>query len=547
MKKLTHIYENNQWIQVGEVNQYDLDLKIPRGSLGKINGISIEDGNDVDLDLCPYIIVEELPQDFDEIEKNKIYILITKTPLHLGDAVFDHSTFDNVSFTEQLIAGFFDRGNFDTVFFQNSSEQEEIPDDPSINPNPFPIEPDDPEPPTTNWRFGFNSTFPIILGSDDTLFGNYVVGDIPVVENLSDGHYIFRVSDEKQKVGYWQKLNDNTFEVKLNDYLSIADAARKYQPKGSYLTTQQAAAYLTIQQAQENLLTISAARSIYQEKGNYLTVQQAVQNFQSKGNYVTVDSQSYYLDVSLYEDNASIKLDSKSHTTLSTLTLPSATEEKAGLMSANDKQIIRELQEQVEYLTEKVKRLLKNIILPGVFDETNFDESKYQEGEEIQEEFDSVGSLIVYNKTGNDAQIKYVYTYQYNSDSGLTNSIVTTEEMLNDAISSLQLAINPASLIDSRDYVFINQANTTNNILLSDIENNINPDFRIIDGVIYYKNGDNAWNTLTTVENIHSLNVLKTVTFEVDNNMNISYSSPSDDLIITAEIDENGYASVYIN
>ena len=70
MKKLTHIYENNQWIQVGEVNQYDLDLKIPRGSLGKINGISIEDGNDVDLDLCPYIIVEELPQDFDEIEKN---------------------------------------------------------------------------------------------------------------------------------------------------------------------------------------------------------------------------------------------------------------------------------------------------------------------------------------------------------------------------------------------------------------------------------------------------------------------------------------------
>jgi hypothetical protein len=227
--------------------------------------------------------------------------------------------------------------------------------------------------------------------------------------------------------------------------------------------------------------------------------------------------------------------------------LPSATEEKAGLMSANDKQIIRELQEQVEYLTEKVKRLLKNIILPGVFDETNFDESKYQEGEEIQEEFDSVGSLIVYNKTGNDAQIKYVYTYQYNSDSGLTNSIVTTEEMLNDAISSLQLAINPASLIDSRDYVFINQANTTNNILLSDIENNINPDFRIIDGVIYYKNGDNAWNTLTTVENIHSLNVLKTVTFEVDNNMNISYSSPSDDLIITAEIDENGYASVYIN
>jgi hypothetical protein len=169
--------------------------------------------------------------------------------------------------------------------------------------------------------------------------------------------------------------------------------------------------------------------------------------------------------------------------------LPSATEEKAGLMSANDKQIIRELQEQVEYLTEKVKRLLKNIILPGVFDETNFDESKYQEGEEIQEEFDSVGSLIVYNKTGNDAQIKYVYTYQYNSDSGLTNSIVTTEEMLNDAISSLQLAINPASLIDSRDYVFINQANTTNNILLSDIENNINPDFRIIDGVIYYKNG----------------------------------------------------------
>jgi len=60
-------------------------------------------------------------------------------------------------------------------------------------------------------------------------------------------------------------------------------------------------------------------------------------------------------------------------------------------------------------------------------------------------------------------------------------------------------------------------------------------------------NEDNAWNTLTTVENIHSLNVLKTVTFEVDNNMNISYSSPSDDLIITAEIDENGYASVYIN
>ena len=59
MKKLTHIYENKQWSQVGEVNQYDLDLKIPRGSLGKINGISIEDGNNVDLDLCPYIIVEE--------------------------------------------------------------------------------------------------------------------------------------------------------------------------------------------------------------------------------------------------------------------------------------------------------------------------------------------------------------------------------------------------------------------------------------------------------------------------------------------------------
>ena len=52
-------------------------------------------------------------------------------------------------------------------------------------------------------------------------------------------------------------------------------------------------------------------------------------------------------------------------------------------MSANDKQIIRELQEQVKYLTDKVKTLLKNIILPGVFDETNFDESKYQEGEEI--------------------------------------------------------------------------------------------------------------------------------------------------------------------
>ena len=221
------------------------------------------------------------------------------------------------------------------------------------------------------------------MGGGDAIFGNYVVGDIPVVENFSDGHYIFHVSDEKQKVGYWQKLNDNTFEVKLNDYLSIAEAAKKYQPKGSYLTTQQAAAYLTIQQAQENLLTISAARNIYQEKGNYLTVQQAVQNFQAKGNYVTVDTQSYYLDVNLYEDNASIKLDSKSHTTLSTLILPSATEEKAGLMSANDKQIIRELQEQVKYLTDKVKTLLKNIILPGVFDETNFDESKYQEGEEI--------------------------------------------------------------------------------------------------------------------------------------------------------------------
>jgi hypothetical protein len=103
---------------------------------------------------------------------------------------------------------------------------------------------------------------------------------LPVVEHASDGHYIFHVSNEKQKIGYWQKLNDNTFEVKLNEYLSLVDAERLYQPKGNYVTTQQ---------AQEQYLTISAASLIYQQKGNYLTIEQAVRNYQTKGNYLTVE------------------------------------------------------------------------------------------------------------------------------------------------------------------------------------------------------------------------------------------------------------------
>lgn len=547
MKKLTHIYENNQWIQVGEINQYDLDLKINRGSLGKINGISIEDGNDVNLDLCPYIIVEELPEDFDEIEKNKIYILISKTHINLPDGIFDRTNFDEIRFTEDYIAGFFDSGNFDSIFFQESQEQEIVPDDPSTDIPDIPV-PD--ESSTTGWRFGVNSTFPIILGHHEETFGATIFGALPVVEHASDGHYIFHVSNEKQKVGYWKKLNDNTFEVKLNDYLSLADATRLYQPKGSYLTTKQ---------AQQQYLSISAASLIYQQKGNYLTVEQAVRNYQTKGNYLTVEqavqtyqvagnyvdvnTQAFYIDASIYDTCATVKLNNKQHTLLSSFTLNAATEEKAGLMAANDKQIIRELRAQVEYLTSRVRNLLCKT--PGIFDEYAFDECCYQDTPD-DSTLNAVGSLVVYSKDGNNANIKQVYTYRYNTETGLSNTIIATEDDMTNAINALKLSIDTATLLDNNDYVFINEANTNNNVLISDIENNIAPDFKIINNQIYYKNEYGGWSFLTTVDEIHSLNTIDTIEFTVDEDMNLAYSAAAENLTITAEVDEKGYASVFI-
>ena len=543
MRQLTHIYRNGQWIQVGEVNQHDLNQKIDKGSLGKINGISIEGGNDVNLDLCPYIIVEELPEDFDEIEKNKIYILISKTDVHLPDGIFDNGNYDEVGFTEDYIAGFFDRGNFDSIFFQQGEGQESGQE---IIPDVSPGGTEDPSQYQSPWRFGVNSTFPIIFSDGE----NGLFGALPVVEHASDGHYIFHVSNEKQKIGYWQKLNDNTFEVKLNEYLSLVDAERLYQPKGNYVTTQQ---------AQEQYLTISAASLIYQQKGNYLTIEQAVRNYQTKGNYLTVEqaaqtyqpagnyveanNQAFYIDVSIYDSAAIIKLNSKQHSLLSSFTLNAATEEEAGLMSAGDKQTIRELNQQVEYLTSRIRKLLCNT--PGVFDEHCFDECSYQDTPD-DSSLNGIGTFVVYSKNGSTGEIKQVYTYKYNTETGENTTIIATEDEVNNAINTLRLSIDPATLLDDNDYVFINEANTQNNVLISDIENNISPKFEIIDGGIYYKNEYGGWSYLTSVDNIHSLNTIDAIEFIVDDDINLAYTAPTENLAITAELDENGYASVFI-
>ena len=394
MRQLTHIYRNGQWIQVGEVNQHDLNQKIDKGSLGKINGISIEDGNDVNLDLRPYIIVEELPEDFDEIEKNKIYILISKTNVHFPEGIFDDGNYDEVGFTEDYIAGFFDRGNFDSIFFQQGEEQEPGQE---IIPDVSPGDIEDPSQYQSPWRFGVNSTFPIIFSDGE----NGLFGALPVVEHASDGHYIFHVSNEKQKIGYWQKLNDNTFEVKLNEYLSLVDAERLYQPKGNYVTTQQAQEqYLTISaasliyQQKGNYLTISAAQTIYQEKGDYITniqansrflsIEDAAHQYQAKGDYTS----AYYITADIYEDSNKLNLYTMNNVQLSHVYLNAATEEHAGLMSAHDKQYIKELETRIEYLTEKLAKVISKDN-PAVFDGFVFNEGCYQEEKINPEDYDA--------------------------------------------------------------------------------------------------------------------------------------------------------------
>ncbi len=130
---------------------------------------------------------------------------------------------------------------------------------------------------------------------------------------------------------------------------------------------------------------------------------------------------------------------------------------------------------------------------------------------------------------------------------GLKNTtIIATEDEINNAINTLRLSIDPATLLDDNDYVFINEANTQNNVLISDIENNISPKFEIIDGGIYYKNEYGGWSYLTSVDNIHSLNTIDTIEFTVDEDMNLAYSAAAENLTITAEVDEKGYASVFI-
>jgi hypothetical protein len=274
-----------------------------------------------------------------------------------------------------------------------------------------------------------------------------------------------------------------------------------------------------------------------------LTVDQAAQTYQVAGNYVDVNNQAFYIDTSIYDTCATVKLNNKQHTLLSSFTLNAATEEKAGLMAANDKQIIRELRAQVEYLTSRVRNLLCKT--PGIFDQYAFDECCYQDTPD-DSTLNGVGSFVVYSKNGNNAEIKQVYTYRYNTETGLSNTIIATEEDMNNAINALKLSIDPATLLDNNDYVFINEANTNNNVLISDIENNIAPDFKIINNQIYYKNEYGGWSFLTAIDEIHSLNTIDTIEFIVDDDMNLAYSAAAENLTITAEVDDKGYASVFI-
>jgi hypothetical protein len=51
---------------------------------------------------------------------------------------------------------------------------------------------------------------------------------------------------------------------------------------------------------------------------------------------------------------------------------------------------------------------------------------------------------------------------------------------------------------------------------------------------------------LTSVDNIHSLQVINEITFEIDENSDISYSTQNPNITIDAQIDKNGHASVFL-
>ena len=87
--------------------------------------------------------------------------------------------------------------------------------------------------------------------------------------------------------------------------------------------------------------------------------------------------------------------------------------------------------------------------------------------------------------------------------------------------------------------------NSTKNVSLQNIRDNISPDFRVVNDQIFYKNEFGGWTPLITLDELNSLSVLQSINFEIDEDMNLSCTSNTD-VSITAEIDDNGYFYITI-
>ena len=572
MKKLTHIYQNKQWIQVGEVNMLDLSTKIDKGSLGLINGLSIEDGYNIDIDPCPFLFVEYLPEEWDDINKNKIYILLKPDTTDMLAGMLDiDAYFDNTKFATfgKLDKDFFNRLVLSAGQVPDRPDVEwpgtDDNDDPSIGvggdtSSGGDTSTEEPEEPEYRWVFDKNSKFPILLSGGEAYSEYNLYGANMSVVETGAILYVFRVVDEDNKTGYWQRIsvasNENSGSTinpdDLRDYLTKTEAASQYQKKGDYIT--QADAYNTFQRkgnyvSEEYLIeyyiTKSDIEETYQEKGDYLLKDIADVMYQEKGDYSLISETAYKISAIPEKEFTTVQLKTKDDSMISDITLTAATEEKAGLMTADDKKTIGMLEDRIKYLMEMVAKLIST---PAVYDESNYDEAVYQSDADTGT-YDKIGTFIVFStdEDGSTVKVKQVLTYKYNSNGNLSGLFIVPDEELQDAIAKLKI-IDPGSLMSNEEYAFVNDVNSTSAATLSEIQKQLDPKFKIQDNnKVYYKNDSGYWTYMCDLAAIQSLDTITEIRLDVDyTDGHIYYEADKEQSIVSMEMDEDGFFNIVI-